>query len=258
VSGPRYRIVAIHGFLGSPDDWAPLQPALPDAVWDCVDAWELFSSTRVGDWASIGAALEARLHTALAADALPAFLVAYSFGARLALAVPGIGRPGSPLAGACLVSCNPGLPDSDDGARAARKESDEQWAKRFVDAPVGRIWKEWDAQPVFAGTSVPPRADRLPAPRVALARAMRVASLAVQPDCRPVLRAWQQPLFWVSGERDAKFRAVARGLEAEGVRARFFVCERAGHRVAWDNPVAFTRTLTEWIEGVLATRGTRG
>jgi 2-succinyl-6-hydroxy-2,4-cyclohexadiene-1-carboxylate synthase len=257
VTPPRYRIVAIHGFLGSPADWAPLQPALPDAAWDCVDAWELFSSPRVSDWASAGAALDARLRASVADEPLPSFLVAYSFGARLSLAVPGLGLAGSPLAGACLVSCNPGLADSDDGARAARRESDERWAERFVDAPVGRIWKEWDAQPVFAGTSVPARTDRLPAPRVALARAMRVGSLGLQPDCRPILRAWRQPLLWVTGERDVKFRAISRELEEQGVPARFLVCDRAGHRVAWDNPTVFARALGEWIDGVLAGRATR-
>jgi 2-succinyl-6-hydroxy-2,4-cyclohexadiene-1-carboxylate synthase len=255
VSVPGYRVIAIHGFLGSPADWAPLQAALPDAVWDCVDAWELFSSARVCDWASIGSALDARLQAALGGDALPSFVVGYSFGARLALSVPTLGRTGSAIAGACLVSCHPGLSDVDDGARAVRRESDEQWAKRFVDAPVGRIWKEWNAQPVFAGTSVPPGSDRLPAPRAALARAMRVASLASQPDRRPLLRAWRQPLLWVTGERDAKFRAIARELEQAGAPATFVTCDRAGHRVPWDNPAAFTRTLSTWIDGVITTRG---
>ena len=76
---------------------------------------------------------------------------------------------------------------------------------------------------------------------------MRVASLATQPDRRPLLRTWQQPLLWVTGERDGKFRTIARSLEEEGVPASFFSCEHAGHRVPWDNPQLFTRTLREWM-----------
>ncbi len=255
MTAPRYRLIAIHGFLGSPADWLPLQPALPEATWDCIDAWELFSSPHVHDWTSLGSALDARLLAALTGETLPSFVVAYSFGARLLLSVPALGRQGSPIAGTCLVSCHPGLPDADDGARAARRESDELWAQRFVDAPVGRIWKEWDAQPVFAGTSVPHRPDRLPAPRVAIARAMRVASLGVQPDRRQLLREWERPLLWVTGERDVKFRTIARELEEMGVAATFASCERAGHRVPWDNPAAFARTLNTWIDRVLESRG---
>jgi 2-succinyl-6-hydroxy-2,4-cyclohexadiene-1-carboxylate synthase len=254
MSRPRYRIVALHGFLGSAADWDPLREALPDAAWDAVDVWELFSSPRVADWPAVGAALESRLRAPVTGQALPSFIVGYSLGARLVLSLPGIARAASGVAGTCLVSCHPGLPDEDDGARAERRESDERWAQRFIDAPVGQVWKAWDAQPVFAGTAVPPREDRLPAPRVTLARAMRVASLASQPDRRPLLRQWERPLLWVCGERDAKFRAIARSLEQEGVRARFFTCERAGHRVPWDNPGLFTRTLGQWIEDAIAGR----
>jgi 2-succinyl-6-hydroxy-2,4-cyclohexadiene-1-carboxylate synthase len=251
VTAARYRLIAIHGFLGSPADWLPLQALLPEASWECVDAWELFSGPRVHDWPSLGSALGARLVSALNDDGLLSFVVAYSFGARLALAVPALGRAGSPFAGTCLVSCHPGLPDADEGVRAARRESDARWAERFVDAPVGRIWKEWDAQPAFVGTSAPTRSDRLPAPRVALARAMRVASLGAQPDRRDVLRNWQQPLLWVTGERDVKFRAIARELEELAVPGTFATCDRAGHRVPWDNPSAFARILGGWVDGVL-------
>jgi pimeloyl-ACP methyl ester carboxylesterase len=59
----------------------------------------------------------------------------------------------------------------------------------------------------------------------------------------------------VTGERDVKFRAIARDLEASGVPATFVACHRAGHRVPWDQPAAFARTLGEWIDRVVAQRG---
>lgn len=246
----RYRLIALHGFLGSPADWDALHADFPEARWDQIDLWQLFSAGRVSDWASIGAALSARFSEALA-DPLPAFVIGYSLGARLALSVPGLGAAESAVAGTCLVSCHPGLREDDDGARAERKASDERWARRFIDAPIRQVWKEWDAQAVFAGSAVPPRAASLPGPRVTIARAMRLASLASQPDRRPLLRAWQKPLLWVSGERDTKFRAIATSLAAEGIPAAFVTCEHAGHRVPFDNPAAFARVVRQWIEGVL-------
>lgn len=251
MTPPRYQVIALHGFLGSASDWEALRPVCPEARLDALDLWTIFSDARVSDWTSIGTALDARLRAAIADARLPAFVVAYSLGARLALAVPGLGAAASPFAGTCLVSCQPGLPEDDDGARAARRASDAEWAQRFIDQPVHRIWKEWDAQPVFAGSAVPRRDPHLPAPRVTVARTMRVSSLSSQPDRRPLLRAWQTPLLWVTGERDAKFRTVAASLAAERVPARFVTVEHAGHRVPWDNPEAFGRALGEWIDQTL-------
>jgi 2-succinyl-6-hydroxy-2,4-cyclohexadiene-1-carboxylate synthase len=251
VKAPRYRLIALHGFLGSTADWDAIRGEFPEASWEAIDLWEIFSSGQVGDWESIGEALGRRIQTALAGDPLPTIVLGYSFGGRLALGVPALSHPGSGVAGTCLISCHPGLPDGDEGERTARREKDEAWARLFIDAPVARIWKEWDAQPVFASTGVPERENRLPAPRAALARAMRVASLAGQPDRRPRLLDWQQPLLWVAGERDARFSAISRSLQAAGVPATYLTCEHAGHRVPWDSPVLFARTVTRWIDGIV-------
>jgi 2-succinyl-6-hydroxy-2,4-cyclohexadiene-1-carboxylate synthase len=252
MSTSRYRVIALHGFLGAASDWDAFRTTSREARWDALDLWGLFSEVRVSDWESIGTTLSARLRECIGDDPLPAFLVGYSLGARLALSVPGLGSADSPVAGVCLVSCNPGLPLEDDGARLARKAADDAWAQKMIDAPVAQIWKAWDAQPVFAGSAVPRREPRLPGPRVTLARAMRLASLGTQPDRRPVLRAWQRPLLWVTGERDAKFRAIAASLAAD-VPARFVTLEHAGHRAPWDNPAAFGDALGRWIDDALAT-----
>ena len=247
----RYRLVALHGFLGAASDWDTFRALCPEGRWETLDLWHVFD-TRVTDWRSLGEALSAQLRSAIGNDPLPAFLVGYSLGARLALALPWLGDPGAPFAGACLVSCHPGLPEEDERARTERVAADEAWARTFVDAPVARIWKEWDAQPVFASSGSRRREPALPAPRVTLARAMRVASLGRQPDRRLSLRAWKTPLLWVTGERDAKFRAVAASLASESVPARFVTLEHAGHRAPWDNPAAFARVLSGWVEETLA------
>lgn len=248
----RYNLIAVHGFLGSGADWDALGAETPDASWSPIDAWRLFSDAKVADWTSIGAAVEAEIRALAAASDVPSFVVGYSFGARLLLGVDRLGHPGLlPVAGTCLVSCHPGLAEEDDGARAERRAADEAWAARFIEDPVVRVWKEWDAQPVFAGSAVPKREPHLPAPRVTLARAMRVASLASQPDRRPALRSWSAPLLWLTGARDPKFGALAASLAASGVPATFATVDHAGHRAPWDNPVAFARLLGAWADGVL-------
>ncbi len=184
-------------------------------------------------------------------DRRPAFLVAYSFGARLALSSALASAGGTALRGTCLVSCNPGLADGDVAARAERRASDERWAERILRWPESEIWRAWDAQPVFAGAGhVPPR-GALPASREALARALTRFSLAGQPDFRPRLRSWREPMLWVTGARDAKFTAMARGLADAGMPSAFVTCEDAGHRVPWDNPPAFARALRTWTTQVM-------
>jgi 2-succinyl-6-hydroxy-2,4-cyclohexadiene-1-carboxylate synthase len=251
MSRPRFRLVALHGFLGSPSDWEALAGWFPRAVVTPIDLWALLDGPGVVDWATMSDALERAVAGAgPAGDDLPAFLVAYSFGARLALGCDALASPDGPVRGSCLISCNPGLPDDDGEGRRARRASDERWARRLLEAPEGEIWREWDAQPVLAGGSAPPRRG-LPASREALARALGRFSLAGQPDRRDRVRGWQTPLLWVSGANDARFVAMADAVAASGAPATFFTCEGAGHRVPWDNPAGFSRAVSDWIGEVL-------
>jgi 2-succinyl-6-hydroxy-2,4-cyclohexadiene-1-carboxylate synthase len=185
-----------------------------------------------------------------------AVVLAYSFGARLALASELLAGGDAACAGVCLVSCNPGLPERETAQRAARREGDEKWARLFLEAPEDAIWRAWDAQPVLAvgpsgrpaGPAALPRG--LPAARHTLARAMRAFSVAGQPDFRPRLSRWATPLLWVTGETDTKFGALADGLAREGVPATFVRCPGAGHRVPWDNPEGFASILASWLTGL--------
>lgn len=250
----RARVVALHGFLGRPSDWDELRPLIPWAQVEAVDLWRWCETGGARDWEAAGRQVDRLLNRLAAGEpTLPTVLVAYSFGARLALAAPGLAGGRTRIAGACIVSCNPGMPDGDVHGRAARRQTDEAWARLLLDAPEDRIWRAWDAQPVLAG----PRGeslresrgpDSLPAERATLAGAMRTFSLAGQPDFRPRLRRWQTPLLWVTGEADVKFSAFARDLARQGVAASFVSCPRAGHRVPWDNPDHFAAALAAWVE----------
>ncbi len=153
----------------------------------------------------------------------------------------------------CLVSCHPGLADDDATARDERRATDEAWAARILTWPALEIWRAWDAQPVLSGPGQPPPREGLPASRETLARALTRFSLAGQPDFRPRLRAWIGPLLWVTGARDAKFEAIARGLSESGVPAAFVTCADAGHRVPWDNPSAFAGALRVWMTQLMET-----
>jgi 2-succinyl-6-hydroxy-2,4-cyclohexadiene-1-carboxylate synthase len=253
VSGPC-RLVALHGFLGQASDWDGLAGWFPGASVTALDLWAVLEQPGVDDWPSMSRALDEALAAALSGgDLRPAFLIAYSFGARLALPSALLTADGSPVRGVCLVSCHPGLADGDRAARDDRRASDDGWAQRILTWPEAELWRAWDAQPVFAGGRDVPRRGALPASRDALARALTRFSLAGQPDFRPGLGAWAGPLLWLTGARDAKFSAIASELSGLGVPATFVACEDAGHRVPWDNPSAFARAVRTWMTRVMET-----
>ena len=249
-----FRLLAVHGFLGRPSDWDGLAASLPEAAVSAIDLWAMLGRPEVTDWSSMSTALDATLVDALGADdRRPAFLIAYSFGARLALSSALASGRGRVIRGVCLVSCNPGLADDDATARDERRAADAAWAGRILTSPESEIWRAWDAQPVFAGLGQAPPREGLPASRETLARALTRFSLAGQPDFRPRLRAWSAPLLWVTGARDAKFAGIARELAEGGVPAAFVTCAEAGHRVPWENPSAFAGALRAWMTQVMET-----
>ncbi len=248
----RCRLVALHGFLGRPSDWDQLVQWFPDSSLVALDLWSVLSEPGVDDWPSMSHGLDLALADAIGrGGAGPAFVIAYSFGARLALSSAMLALPGSPARGCCFVSCNPGLGQGDAAARAARRASDEAWARRILDWPEDDVWRAWDKQPVFDGSRRPAPRHDLPAPRVVLAGALRRFSLAEQPDARPRLRAWPSPVLWITGALDARFSALARDLSPDVASATFVTCEAAGHRVPWDNPAAFARAVRAWRARVM-------
>jgi 2-succinyl-6-hydroxy-2,4-cyclohexadiene-1-carboxylate synthase len=253
--GSGVRLVAIHGFLGGPTDWADLPDRFPGTTVVAVDLWAALAGSADLDWASAIEATDRALARALPAeDGRPAFVVGYSLGARLALGSRVLSAAASPVRGCVFVSCNPGLADADRGGREARFASDQAWGRRILANAEPELWDAWDAQPVFAGSLRQGRRGGLPAPRAEIARVLLGCSLGGQPDLRPPLRAWPTPVLWVTGERDPKFCAIATELEAGGVSADFVRCRDAGHRVPWDNPSAFAGIVSAWTARVLETQ----
>lgn len=252
MSEPCYRLLALHGFLGRASDWTSVAGWFPDATIEAIDLWAMLAQPGADDWASSSAALDRRLAAACGGgEDVPAFVLAYSFGARLALSSALLASSASPVRGTCFVSCHPGLADGDVASRDARRVSDDAWAQRLLTSPEQDIWREWDAQSVFSGGPAPSRTEGLPASRASLARALRVCSLAGQPDGRARLCEWRHPVLWVTGARDAKFVAIADLLRASRIPIEFETCQDAGHRVPWDNPSAFARAVRSWIVRVM-------
>lgn len=219
-----------HGFLGGPWDW----DFLADAGFDIATRPFFFGPELLPPLADFAEALR---------DTVPpdAVLVGYSMGGRLiAEALARGARP----AKAVLVSTGLGIESAE--ARAARRASDETWARRFEGDPWDSVLADWNAQKVFGGHHLE-RPEGL-YNRRALASALREWSPGVQEPLAARLATVDVPTVWITGARDAKYVAEAERGANLMPRGEIAILEDAGHRVLWEAPEAFIATLRAFLD----------
>lgn len=182
------------------------------------------------------------LHNTLVSyNILNCWLVGYSLGGRVAMYAASQGRL-TRVAGLIVEGGHPGL--SDDNDRQQRYQSDESWAQRFRTEPLPAVFDAWYRQPVFSALSEAQRQSLVAlraenkGPR--LADMLMATSLAVQPDLRATLERRDYPFYYLCGERDAKFRAIAEQLEAS-----CHLIPHAGHNAHRENPAAVAHCLAQ-------------
>src|SRR5687767_12547154 len=130
------RIVCLHGFLGRPSDWMPIQRAFSDLIpgVQC-EAVDIFSSLRtfksksMVDWAKSFNREQKSKHVERN------LLIGYSMGGRLALQAA-MDKPGL-WDEVILVSSHPGLTSEDD--KSKRLVSDLEWAEKFSNMPWNEV-----------------------------------------------------------------------------------------------------------------------
>ncbi len=208
------NIVALHGFLGTGRDWDAVRAAGPaGAEWICPD---LFAPGE---------------DQAVPPPGGPAWLVGYSYGARLALRWLA-DDPGR-WHGALLLSVNPGNFQTE-SERAARRASDARWADLFRSAAWPDLLAQWQAQKVLAGGPAPERNER-DFDRAKLVRGLEEFSVAGQftdPARLP------ESLLWLAGGRDERFACLLGRMREAGFPGTFDTVQGAGHRLLHEAPEA--------------------
>lgn len=161
-------------------------------------------------------------------------LLGYSMGGRLALQMLERQR----FDKAIIVSAGLNAPDD------ARRQRDEEWARRFTSEEWASLMRAWNAQPVFGGHVMDRRESDYD--RAGLARQLRELSPAVLPP--PELEKIETPVLWIAGERDAKYVETGRRAVARLPHAELWICPDAGHRVPWEQTAAFVDRLRLFLE----------
>lgn len=222
-------ILALHGNLGTPADWAPVQRAGLRAIdlWDHSDL----------DFTAFADALAGPLSEGLERP----LLLGYSLGGRLALHA--LARHPQRWAGAVILAAHPGLCDPEE--RLARQRRDAAWAAAARHEDWERFLDRWNAQALF-GPITPElhaRQRALVSRREAIATAFAQWSLGRQADLRPALSAFPGPVDWVCGARDEKFAALAREMTHVFADCQLHLVPEGGHRLLESAPAAVTAAL---------------
>lgn len=231
-------LVWLHGFLGNRKEWETFSEHFTDWPQLLID---LPGHGKSADITAEGFAQVDKLlrNTLLSYNILKYWLIGYSLGGRVAM-YHACQLENSALCGLIVEGSHPGL--TDENARRERKSSDQQWAQRLRTQPLNEVLNDWYHQAVFQSLNKQQRA-LLIAQRgqnnvQSLAAMLEATSLGNQPDLKATLKQLPLPFYYLCGERDEKFRAVATSLELSP-----HLITAAGHNAHWENPIAFTACL---------------
>jgi 2-succinyl-6-hydroxy-2,4-cyclohexadiene-1-carboxylate synthase len=252
ATGRGPAVLALHGFTGTARTWAPLAAALRDQR-------RVLAPDLLGHGRSSAPADTARyvlerqaddLSALLAAlDAVPADVVGYSMGARVAL-VLALRHP-SVVRGLILESPSAGIRDA--AERARRRAADEALAGQLERGGLASFVEAWEAQPLFASQSALTddvrsrlRAERLSHDPRGLAASLRGAGQGVMGPLHDRLAAVGCSTLVIAGALDPVGSARAR-LVAEGLPAAVLeIVDGAGHAPHLEQPEAFLRLAGEF------------
>ncbi|WDC08027.1 2-succinyl-6-hydroxy-2,4-cyclohexadiene-1-carboxylate synthase [Escherichia albertii] len=219
-------LVFLHGFSGDCREWQETGEAFADYSRLYVDLPGHGGSAAISvdGFADVIGLLR---KTLVSYNILNYWLVGYSLGGRVAMMAACQGMSG--LCGLIVEGGHPGL---------------QRAEQRFRTESLAVVFSDWYQQPVFASLNDEQRRE-LVALRsnnngITLAAMLEATSLSVQPDLRANLSARTFAFYYLCGERDSKFRALAAELAAD-----CHVIPRAGHNAHRENPAGVIACLAQ-------------
>jgi 2-succinyl-6-hydroxy-2,4-cyclohexadiene-1-carboxylate synthase len=184
-------------------------------------------------------------------DAVPADVLGYSLGARIALRL----AVAHPEVVARLVLESPSAGIADPAARAARRAADDALADRIEQGGITAFVDEWERNPVFAShVALPPerarhiRTMRLANDPAGLAASLRAAGQGAMEPLHDRLGEVAAPTLVITGELDAIGRPRAEQVAAGIPTARRAVVDGAGHTPHDEQPEAFIRLVSAFLQ----------
>lgn len=228
-------ITALHGFLGLPSDWSHLSPNELGLSHIDASSIEIIPSSNLWGWAE--AFNKDRLKT------YPRILMGYSQGGRLAMHA--LLSSNSPWDAAVIISAHPGIDSLSEKEQRLAKSN--VWATRFENEPWEELIQSWNDQEVFKNQPCCFNRKESDYDRSQLAYMLRYWSLGTQDNLKPAMEKLSIPLLWIAGENDHSYSKIATSMTFAHPLSKVWIAPHAGHRVPWEQPLAFERELTDFI-----------
>src|ERR687894_2918938 len=247
-------VVFLHGFMGSSADWRRAMTVFEERHrCIAVDLPGHGASLELPpDRYTMEGAARSVLGTLDATGTPRATMVAYSMGGRLALYLA-LRHP-ERCSGLFLESASPGIEDA--AERKARREADEERARRLESGDFETFLANWYRQPLFASLSqhqglveemIEARSNNDPGE---LARSLRGMGTGNQPPLWEELPGLRAPVLAVAGELDEKFVEISRRMAGSSLNVRVAVVPGAGHNVRLEAPEAYLTLLQDLLESL--------
>ena len=237
----QLSITALHGFLGLPADWSHLPPDKFRLYHIHAPNIEIpFPPTNLWKWANAFNQSTAKVG--------PRILMGYSLGARLAMHAILDTSP-SPWDAAVIISAHPGLISNMEKKKRLTKT--EEWATRFENEPWDTLIEGWNSQEVFSKIDAFFSRKESDYQREQLAGLLRHWSLGHQDNLRPSLEKLSIPILWIAGEKDQTYSEIASSMHFSHPSSRVWIAPNSGHRVPWEQPIAFQQQLNAFCDTFL-------
>ncbi|CAL8994804.1 unnamed protein product [Prunus brigantina] len=225
--GQRYDdnvFVFLHGFLGTGEDWIAIMKAISGCA-RCV-AIDLpgHGGTKIQNHGDNDATQDSGLSIEVVADLLcelikhitpgKVTIVGYSMGARIALYMAL--RLTDKVKGAVVISGSPGL--KDEVERKVRRAKDDSRARFLIAHGLELFLDNWYSGELWNSLRVHPRFRQIVCTRLlhedvqSLAKVLSALSIGRQLPLWEDLKHCKTPLLLIVGEKDRKFKTIAKAM----------------------------------------------
>lgn len=234
------KLSALHGFLGTAQDWDFLEGRLNNVSLEKED---LFSKKQNSYGETLWEFGDAFSRKAAFSNSKTPVLMGYSLGGRLALHAL-LKKPDYWKA-AIIISAHTGL--KDEKLKALRKESDASFNELLQNQPWDIFMTKWNSQEVFKNTPILNR-EESHYDKELLGKGFLEWSISRQEDLKSRIESLNIPIFWITGEKDAKFSELAKSLDFKHPDSTLWIAEQSGHRVPWQIQPEFISKINQFLD----------